>query len=62
MALVSPMAKSRVNLIPPVGCKALSQPVLPEVEDGTKHILWSPESAAVNVNRPADDPFWDTTR
>lgn len=27
-----------------------------------KQILWSPESAALNVKRPDEEPFWETTR
>lgn len=62
IALVSPIAKSKVNLIPPIGCKAESQPVDPEFEDGVKQILWSPESAALKVKRPDEEPFCETTR
>ena len=45
-----------------MGCKAESHPWPPELEEGVKQILWSPESAAVNVKRPDDEPFWVTTR
>lgn len=62
MALVSPIARSSVSLIPPMGCKAESQPVEPELEEGVKQILWSPESAALKVKRPEAEPFWETTR
>jgi hypothetical protein len=48
---------SSVSLIPPVGCRAESQPLEPEVDEGVKQILWSPESAALKVKRPADEPF-----
>ena len=34
----------------------------PEDEDGVKQILWSPESAALKVKPPAEEPFWETTR
>jgi len=57
IALVSPMARSRVSLMPPIGCKAESQPAEPELDEGVKQILWSPESAALKVKRPAEDPF-----
>jgi hypothetical protein len=62
IALVSPIARSKVSLMPPIGCKAESQPEFPEFEDGTKQILWSPESAALKVKRPDEEPFCDTTR
>jgi hypothetical protein len=39
-----------------------SQALLPELDEGVKQILWSPESAAVKVNRPDDAPFCETTR
>lgn len=60
--LVSPMAMSSESLIPPCGCSADSHPVDPDVDDGTKQILWSPLSAAVKVKRPADEPFCEITR
>jgi hypothetical protein len=61
MALVSPMAKSSVNLTPPRACP-LNHPVLPVECEGVKQILWSPASAAVKVKRPVEEPFWETTR
>ena len=36
--------------------------MLPDVDDGVKQILWSPASAAEKVKRPAEEPFWETTR
>ena len=62
ISLVSPIARSSVSLMPPWGCRAESQPVPPDDEEGVKQILWSPESAALNVKRPAEEPFWETTR
>ncbi len=62
IALVSPIAKSRVSLIPPIGCRAESQPEPPDVDEGVKQILWSPESAALKVKRPDEEPFCETTR
>jgi hypothetical protein len=60
--LVSPIARSSVSLMPlgPWDCD--SQDDLPLFEDGMKQILWSPESAAVNVKRPDEAPFWEITR
>lgn len=51
-----PMAKSSVNLMPPLGCSAESQPGRPEDEEGVKQILCSPASAAVKVKRPEEEP------
>lgn len=62
IALVSPIAKSSVNLMPPMGWRADSQPVEPEFEEGVKQILWSPDSAALKVKRPDEEPFCETTR
>jgi hypothetical protein len=61
-ALVSPMARSRVSLMPPMCESTESQLLEPEVDEGVKQILWSPESAAVKVKRPDEEPFWETTR
>lgn len=59
ISLVSPIARSRCSRIPfgwllnhPELCAWLAQ----------KHSLCSPESIAVNVNRPLPLPFWFTTR
>ena len=62
MALVSPMAMSRVRRMPPLGDERESQFDRPELDDGVKQILWSPASAAVNVNFPEAPPRWLTTR
>jgi hypothetical protein len=54
--LVSPITKSRVNLMPPLGFLAESHEVRPELDEGVKQILWSPASAAEKVKRPEADP------
>ncbi len=51
---------SNVNLIPPTGLPPLNHPPA-AVEEGVKQILCSPESAAVKVKRPLEDPRWFTT-
>lgn len=62
MALVSPIARSKVSLMPWDECEAESQFPLPLLDEGTKQMRWSPESAAVNVKRPAEAPFCEITR
>lgn len=62
MALVSPMARSSVRRMPPLGACADSQPLRPLVDEGVKHSLWSPASAAVKVKRPEAGPRCETTR
>ena len=62
IALVSPIAMSRVSLMPPLGELRDSQFDRPLLEEGVKQILWSPASAAVKVNLPELLPRWDTTR
>ena len=62
ISLVSPMTRSRFILMPPLGFVVESQEERPELEDGVKQILWSPDSAAEKVNRPDDEPRWETTR
>jgi hypothetical protein len=62
ISLVSPMARSRLSLIPPLGERALSQPWRPEFEEGVKQILCSPASAALKVKRPEEEPRDDITR
>jgi hypothetical protein len=59
--LVSPIARSRVILTPPRDCPP-SQPECPDACEGVKQILWSPESAAVNVKRPSAEPLCEMTR
>jgi len=56
IALVSPIATSSVSLMPPLGWDSDSQLALPLPEVGVKQILWSPCSAAVNVNFPLELP------
>jgi hypothetical protein len=48
--------------MPPIGWRAESQPEEPEFDEGVKQILWSPDSAAVKVKRPDEEPFWLMTR
>lgn len=60
--LVSPITRSSVNLIPPFWFLVDSQPGRPEVDEGVKQTLWSPESAAEKVKRPEAWPRWETTR
>jgi hypothetical protein len=48
--------------MPPLGLPAESQPLRPEVEDGVKQSLWSPDSAAEKWNLPDEEPFWVKTR
>ena len=62
MALVSPITRSRFSRMPPTGCPPLSQPPAAAADDAVKQILWSPESAALKVKRPALDPRCETTR
>lgn len=62
ISLVSPMTRSRVSRIPPLGLLADSQPLRPEVDEGVKQSLWSPDSAAEKWNLPEDEPFWVKTR
>jgi hypothetical protein len=54
--LVSPITRSRVSLMPPLGFLAESHEVRPELEDGVKQSLWSPASAAEKVKRPEAAP------
>lgn len=60
--LVSPIARSKLNLMPPAGCPLLSQPLWVAALTGVKHSLCSPESAALKVKRPEAAPRWFTTR
>ena len=48
--------------MPPLGPPELSQPPPVVACEGVKQILWSPASAAVNVNFPSDRAFCPTTR
>lgn len=56
-ALVAPIARSSVSLMPPMCESTESQALPPDVDEGVKQILCSPESAAVNVNWPSEDAF-----
>lgn len=59
---VSPITRSSFILMPPLGLCAESHADRPEVDEGTKQILWSPASWAVKVKRPEAEPRWETTR
>lgn len=48
--------------MPPLGAAVDSQPDRPLLEDGVKHSLCSPDSAAVKVNLPWEPPRLETTR
>ena len=58
----SPMTRSSLILIPPLGACADNQPLRPDDELGEKQILWSPDSCAVKVKRPDEAPRCETTR
>jgi len=60
ISLVSPIAKSKCNFTP--FSWFANHPELADVCDAQKHNLCSPESPAVNVKRPLEEPFWFTTR
>lgn len=62
MAPDSPMARSNFILMPPLGPWDDSHDERPLVEEGTKHILWSPDSWDVKVKRPEEEPRWETMR
>lgn len=59
--LVSPMAKSSVNLTVPC-TPELSQPPPEGTFWGVTQMRCCPESAALNVNLPCDEPRWATMR
>lgn len=59
--LVSPVARSNVSLTPPTAWPLRSQPPL-VICEGVKQMRWSPESAALKVNRPSELPRVLTTR
>jgi hypothetical protein len=48
--------------MPPLGACAESHEERPDEDVGVKQILWSPDSWAVKVNRPEEEPRWETTR
>lgn len=60
--LVSPVARSNDNLIPPTGIPLANQPPSVPACAGVKQIRWSPDSAALNVKRPSEEPRVFTTR
>jgi len=59
---VSPMAMSRCSFVPPRCEPELNQPALAAFAEDVKQRRCSPDSAAVNVKRPFEAPFWFTTR
>ncbi len=62
IALVSPMARSSVSLMPPLGDDTDSQFDRPLLDEGVKQMRCSPAAAVVKVKRPPGPPRCETTR